>query len=239
MRHIILTRYNLPINFANADTAKVRQETGWLEKRKYLFDRYCLPSMRAQTNKNFQWFVGFAPGTPEEYCEYFRDVGTPIYATSMADFQGQVVSTYPHEEDTTIVSRLDNDDALAKGFVDTLQKLTSAIFDASETMEIPHVVNFRHGWEIDDNTGALYSRDYPNSSFFSFLVGPHTPDKIFEVEGGHHAHVHKHFPVTNINLRDPMWMITVHGDNIGNQIVGKPIDSQPGELERLFGLQHM
>lgn len=235
MRHLVLTRYNLPITFANSDTRDVRQTDGWLEKRKYLFDRYCLPSIRAQTSREFDWYVGFSPSTPAEYTNYFGDVGTPIRATSIESFQRQIQEKYRQDKDYTILSRLDNDDAFGNSYVEATQNLAKAIIDSRQAMGIPHVINFRHGWEIDDSTSEVYKRDYPNSSFFSILSGPHGREDIFENGGRHHAHVHKHFPVSNISLKTPMWMITVHGDNIGNVIKGRRIDATIDDRRSYFG----
>lgn len=236
MKHIILTRYNLPISFANSDTSAVRQQETWLTERKVLFDKYCLPAMKAQTNKNFSWFIGFDPQTPPEYWDYLEGVGTPVFANSRTDFRNKVIEEMETGEADTIISRVDNDDALSVNFVETVQAMAAGIFSTRTTMGLPHVLHFRHGWEIDHKTNQVYTRQFPNSSFFSLLLDKCKSTEIFDIDAGHHAHVSKHFPVTNISLKDPMWMISVHGDNIGNEISGKKIDAGQSELLRNFGV---
>lgn len=238
MRHILMTRYTLPVTFANADANAVRNSDGWLEKRKQLFDTYCLPSVRAQNNENFSWYIAFSHDTPEEYRNYFSDIATPVLARSMPDFQEQIADFHKDEpEDLTIISRLDNDDALAAGFIDSVQSYATAINSSRDTLRIPHVVNFRSGWEVNDATKEIYEKDYPASSFFSFIRGTVKASEIFSIEGGHHAHVHKHFPVTNVSTPDPMWLISIHGDNIGNRISGKLTDHPVQKLQDRFSVQ--
>ena len=207
-----------------------------MKDRKVLFDRYCLPAMRAQTNKNFTWFVGFDPQTPSEYWNYFGDIGRPILASSRADFHNKVMESLSESEEKTVISRVDNDDALAINFTQIVQAMAGGIFAAGSALELPHVLHFRHGWEIDDKTGQVYSRQFPNSSFFSFLLDTCKETEIFDVHAGHHAHVSRYFPVTNVSLEKPMWLISVHGDNIGNKISGTAITAGPNELKDNFGV---
>lgn len=237
MRHIITTRYNLPLTFSNSDTASVRAKETWLKNRKILFDKYCLPTLQAQTEKNFKWFIGFAPDTPPEYYDYLEDTATPIFAETRKQFREKIVAELDKGRKDTIISRLDNDDGLAKSFVETVQKMSSGIFAASDSVGMPHVLNFRRGYEIDDRSGEVFTRDFPNSSFFSFLQKSCDAYEIFNLDAGHHAHVSKSFPVTNVSLSKPMWLISVHGDNIGNSIVGKKINSDDSQLGDFFGVK--
>lgn len=59
--HIILTRFNVPTKGREAD---VRARNGWLERRFQLFDQYCLPSVSAQTVRDFRWIIYFDRATP-------------------------------------------------------------------------------------------------------------------------------------------------------------------------------
>ena len=68
-KHIIITRFNLRMG-KGYEYDKNKNLTGseeWLEKRFILFNKYCFPSLKAQLNKNFIWFVLFDSETPDRY----------------------------------------------------------------------------------------------------------------------------------------------------------------------------
>lgn len=52
--HLIITRFNLNLYARDKHDAPTRTER-WLEHRFEIFERYCLPSVAAQTNPNFRW----------------------------------------------------------------------------------------------------------------------------------------------------------------------------------------
>lgn len=235
MRHIVLTRYNLPLSFNNSNAAEVRSKSSWLKDRKVLFDKYCLPAMRSQTSKNFEWFIGFGPNTPPEYWNYFDDVATPILATSNEDFHHQVIQHMKPGKMPSIRSRVDNDDAFGSTYIETVQNIAAGLYAARDQVGLPHVINFRRGWEVDDKTGSIYKKDYPNSSFFSFLQEEMEREDFFNVQTGNHAQVGKYFGVTNISTEKPMWLISVHGDNIANKISGREVDATKEDLVKYFG----
>ena len=64
----------------------------WLEHRFEIFERYCLPSVAAQTSRNFTWLCLFDAATPEScrrriggyksVCPQFRSV---FYSAGQAD----------------------------------------------------------------------------------------------------------------------------------------------------------
>ena len=61
IQHFVLTRFNLQSgeNFVVDKNNKHTQSDDWLLHRFNLFEKYCLPSLGAQTNKKFQWFLFF------------------------------------------------------------------------------------------------------------------------------------------------------------------------------------
>lgn len=68
LQHFILTRFNLLIFNKDKKGQKVRSAS-WLEHRFALFERYCLPSIIAQTCQCFRWIVLFDSTTPERLKE--------------------------------------------------------------------------------------------------------------------------------------------------------------------------
>ena len=58
IKHYILTRFNL----CGRNRDKSKQSTltkEWLHHRIKLFETYCLPSIKQQTNQNFKWLILF------------------------------------------------------------------------------------------------------------------------------------------------------------------------------------
>ena len=104
-QHFLLTRFNLGLypadmNQAYCDKsgqAPARDPDKWMDDRLELFDKYCVPSVMNQSNKNFTWLVVFDPKTPSKYrerIERYRDDGVlvPLYAESRCRDEARVVA---------------------------------------------------------------------------------------------------------------------------------------------------
>ncbi|MFR7649013.1 MAG: glycosyltransferase [Alistipes sp.] len=62
--HFIITRFNLNLYAQDKHDLPTRTDR-WLEHRFEVFERYCLPSVAAQTSGNFTWLCLFDAATPE------------------------------------------------------------------------------------------------------------------------------------------------------------------------------
>src|SRR5690349_13295410 len=60
--HVFLTRFNLPSRGAES---YIRARENWLRDRVALFERFTVPSVRAQTAQNIKWIVYLDPESPE------------------------------------------------------------------------------------------------------------------------------------------------------------------------------
>ncbi len=59
-RHFIITRFNIRVGKLGTDkNGNLTRTDVWLKNRIDLFEKYCLPSVVGQTNKNFTWMVLF------------------------------------------------------------------------------------------------------------------------------------------------------------------------------------
>ena len=69
-RHFVITRFNLPL-FRGSWGGKPdgNLDAAWLEGRFDLFERYCFPSLRAQSCQDFRWLVLLDARTPESFRE--------------------------------------------------------------------------------------------------------------------------------------------------------------------------
>lgn len=62
--NFIITRFNLNLYAQDKHDLPTRTDR-WLEHRFEVFERYCLPSVAAQTSGNFTWLCLFDAATPE------------------------------------------------------------------------------------------------------------------------------------------------------------------------------
>lgn len=210
--HILLTRFNIKFpGLQNKFTHGL--DPTWLRHRFDLFETFCLPSVRSQTNRNFRWLVLFDEETPEEFRRRFeghRDFSNmkPVY---ISEFKLPVVQECildeVRESDThVIVSRLDNDDAISSDFIDQVQ----CRFSAQDLL----FVNFPRGFELQG--GKLYERRALSNSFISVIE---RCDGRFLFITSSHLELSHIGPIVNVETH-PLWMIVCHDANICNRAQG-------------------
>jgi hypothetical protein len=67
--HALLTRFNLP---SKGNESLIRAQENWLRNRVALFERYCLPSVAAQSCRGFVWIIYFDPLSPQWLHEWVQ-----------------------------------------------------------------------------------------------------------------------------------------------------------------------
>ena len=77
--HVLLTVFNCARSYTPAPKFdSIRSQPGWMELRLDLFERYCLPTVLAQSNVNFTWMLYFDRNTSEHHLERVkRGLGVP------------------------------------------------------------------------------------------------------------------------------------------------------------------
>jgi len=115
-KHYILTRWNL------LDTKRdvynyVSDPKEWMRHRINLFEKYTLPSMMAQTCKDFTWLLAFSQKTPPNVIKRYKNLRNI-----------QIIYEYPAEylrrtykKEWLLTTRFDNDDILLPEFVEKVQ----------------------------------------------------------------------------------------------------------------------
>ncbi|MEO1273944.1 MAG: glycosyltransferase [Pseudomonadota bacterium] len=216
--HVLLTRFNLATPGRESD---LRNRSGWLGRRFELFERYCLPSVAAQTNRNFTWIVYFDKDTPGEFkirIEDLRHKGPFIpYFTGLFPGDGWPRSVREvlgeRAADWLVSTRLDNDDALGLDYVDRLH-------DAIEDDGGPgaRAYNFTNGFVM--TLDRLYAHTHRSNAFFS-LIEPWD------------AGMGTAFAIPHMALEDSntvrqidgpgAWLQIVHGENVSNKVRGRRV----------------
>ena len=213
-KHIILTRFNLQYDLQS----NIHIQDNWLEERFRLFEQYCFPSIIAQTNQLFDWVILISDQTPNNYLSRLTQhtkshkniyIEQSSYYENVNILYQAIDSKYVQGYDYLLFTRVDNDDMLAKDFVETLQQqfpITHA----------PAVLTFTNGIQWFELQNMVFAVAYDRNHFLNFwedkqnirtsLGIDHT-----KVQSNNLIRLHKSF----------MWCEIVHGNNISNSYVPK------------------
>ena len=218
-QHFILTRFNILLWYKAKDGRKVRT-TKWLDHRFMLFEKYCLPSIKAQTCQNFEWIVLFDSMTPDTYKErirHYQEGCPPLIPVFVEPENGGYFADIFRKE---IIKRLkskrvlstyfDNDDALNVRFVEDVQL-------RAMTMNVGTFINYDDGYQYYADDKFLMRVHYPTNHFVSVVEkgDPATLKGIFGY--GSHATIKK---IKGMELEciknQRMWCEVVHEKNVMN-----------------------
>jgi hypothetical protein len=216
IQHFLLTRFNVKVNYDSAGTGT---DPDWLLHRFELFERFCYPSVHAQTNLNFQWLVYFDNETPSVFKERIHRLEKwenflPIYInTEFSDqINREIVFGFIREDtEYLITTRMDNDDAVSKNFIQLIQ-------DNFEEKEF-EFLSFVNGYVL--NAGRLYSFRYTNNPFISLgeSIKPLSAGEFKTILCGEHSQLSTLGSINRIET-DATWLQVVHGKNVSNRIRG-------------------
>ena len=224
---VILTRYNM--EFGRRKTAKrwaSRKGRQWLESRLDHFTTFCLPSVVNQTRPPDLWLLGLdgeSPDAVEPVLQAIKDCPwivpvwqkgvEGIYENKVTVFTREILARLPADRTHLITSRLDNDDAINRHFVEYLRTYASAVAGSHADLD---------DYWLAFPVGAFYSKGrcisyvYPNNSFCSRVQAAsgltEESETVFEFQ---HARLFLNnckvfLPLTT----DPMWVRNYHGENL-------------------------
>lgn len=209
--HFLLTRFNVRLNWAKREPTQ-----DWLRRRIELFERFCLPSVRGQSVQDFRWLVFFDPQSPrflKERIERWRKY--PNFRPYFTDaFNSNLVSQAVSEQSAAefvITSRLDNDDAISRDFIERVQEN----FNGQEL----EFINFLFGYSF--KRGRVYRVKFTSNSFISLIEKKPSQGRIRTVLCGGipHGQLATLGPIKNL-AGAPGWMIVVHGENLSSRVWG-------------------
>lgn len=228
LRHVLLTRFNLP---SRGYESVVRTRENWLRDRVVLFERYCLPSVRAQTQQTFSWIIYFGLRSPAWLLDWMRGHEQRGHFRAFlreevprADLLGDITSVVG-TGDELLTTNLDNDDSLATDFV---ARVRSVPVDGERT-----AVYLADG--LIGCGGRLYRRTDRHNAFCSVREPWDRPVTCW-------ADWHNALPgrMPSVVLRgNPGWLQVVHGTNVSNRVRGRRTrpsahrDAFPGLLDDL------
>lgn len=229
-KHFLLTRFNLHLYKRDKYFRTINPDR-WLEHRFELFERFCLPSIAAQTTHDFEWLILFDKHTPQVYKERIKRHVQKYPFISPIAVEAQYGCYYPQifqkairnrlekaqqndEQATSVLTtRLDNDDALAPDFVARVQA-------ASQDLAPRSFITFRYGVQYFTELEIALKLVYPHNHFLTYVE---TPDKDHRVQTayafGDHTNLFNYPNVFVHELKDEdnmAWMEVVHTKNVAN-----------------------
>jgi len=220
MKHLILTRFAV----AWPGLIVTRDNDEWLADRYRLLEKYTIPSLEAQTCKDFKWLILADPNFPgldRARLERYADVlwtSTPWdrthYGRVLVD--PKVIRPYTSGTDWLLTTRLDSDDIISNTFV---QRLQGAFVEREMWYGFP--CGFI-GLE-----GTVYARRYPKSPFVSYGEPAENAKTVYWIEHrqagrlnrepaeGQCRHGEHLLEVDS----DPAWLQVDHGGNVNNNVL--------------------
>jgi hypothetical protein len=211
LSHALLTRFNLP---TPGPESLVRAQDGWLRARWELFTRFTVPSVLAQTERNFQWIIYFDTESPQWLLDEIanhreRGIYTALFRASVGSTEliEDVRSVVPAASARLLTTNLDNDDGLAKNFVARLQSIDSAAPQTAIYL-VKGLIRAGH---------RIYLRSDRNNAFCSVLEDWDEPATCWR---DWHILLGRHMPVIEVG-GEPAWLQVVHGTNVSNRVHGR------------------
>ena len=227
LQHIIVTRFNCRFGTMPKHlTFQVPTAPNWLDDRFDLFEKYCAPSLHAQTQHRFQWFVYFDQNTPPRYLQRAeRALGHRANmhvklceAFTIEKLREDIRSATPTATQWLLTTRLDNDDGLGSNFVERLQ------VEVDRTRR--EALNFPLGLVF--GSSKLFSSVQGSNAFLS--VSEPYDDDFKTVHWGSHNDMASRMPVRDVGSERPAWLQIIHGGNVSNKLRGRRILFDAGKL---------
>lgn len=222
-RHVIITRFNIATDYGSNE----RLNSSYLNYRFSLFEQFCYPSVLAQSNQRFKWVVLFDERTPDAYKNIVDKYSAwekfvPVYVNGLIndEIKQEIISTYLIDEDDEylITTRLDNDDAVAIDFVQTIQ-------DSFKAQEC-EFINLSFGYCLYN--GNLFLIEDKGNPFISLIekVSRTAIRDIKTVYCGTHNELSAIGPVIQLETQ-PAWIQVIHKGNVLNTLRGvkQPIET--------------
>jgi Protein of unknown function (DUF3118). len=229
MEHHIITRFNLRSSWA--------YDEAWFLDRLELFDKYTLPSLRRQTNKNFTWHLLFDQKRTKPHLEKLEalnhngiDLRFHLFGEKEEPFEELKKQIYS-EGEAILTSRVDNDDILHPDYVAVMQKEASK--KLAEGLQKPELFDFMisYYWSPEQKTMTRRREYYPSP--FSSLIEIGSPNEpLHTVYAGNHTKLHHQFSFNE--LPGAAAIAVVHGNNVLNGLKLHPRKLHSKWLRRMI-----
>jgi hypothetical protein len=233
--HFLITRFNIGLYSAGdmRDKSGRPANDAWMDHRFKLFDAFCLPSVKNQTNNRFSWVVLFDSKTPEKYRAIIENQKNkcvnfvPLFVDlSFGEDTAPMLQKYILDNITAdvayvITTRLDCDDALNVSTIESIQQY----FNRQKFKPL----NFLNGYFYDLADDTVHEAQYDSNPFVS-LIERIKKSGITTVMDRVHG---EWFERKNI-VGPRMWIQVVHDRNLMNLTHGRKTQLRLTDLENDF-----
>lgn len=217
-QHYIITRFNL----RRTDWVKTKNNeevlsATWLKERFELFENYCFPSVKNQSNQNFKWLVFFDVNTPEEYKVNIAKIKEsfdnfyPFFIDGMKSFLPSIVEKVNEldKENYVITSRLDNDDSVHKDYV----KVVQSYFDRQDFLAIDLI----DGYGMETGTKVrLGKMRHLYNPYISLIEKKDNCKTVW-----HKGHTYWKYETRILRVKNKyLWLTVIHEKNKSNKFRG-------------------
>jgi hypothetical protein len=251
---LLMTRFNIRSTGAGYSED---QDPNWLDERLALFERYCLPSIADQTQKQFTWVVFCDEHTRDEILDRIRaydpririarfvtKVGVPAEQAPQPVSYGYLspgeepvlhnlspLPFVPPGAQVLVSTRIDNDDAIR---ADALERARAFVSRFLETGHDRMVYNPLLGYKLDTVNSRLYATQMHNTPFLSLFERLSEATWPKGALSGNHGHMHEQFPTHQADGRR-LWVQVLHGGNVSNHVKSTDVELPLEELGTEFG----
>lgn len=221
--HYLITRFNVPVENWNRDKqGQPVLDDAWMEHRLLLFQRFCVPSIAGQTEKNFRWIIYCDINSDAESVGLISRLVRPIERATI-----RFVSDFNHlltdlkllilesNEGFVITSRVDNDDGLGKNYIHDVQKH----FIRKDNT----IINLNGGVLYDEEQKILTEIRTGRNNHYGSLIEEIKPiDNLVSIMGYPHDKPPAGYTMINVNHRFS-WLKIIHSRNLSSGAHGLPI----------------
>lgn len=144
LQHILITPFSYRRIEYQPDKMPNPLKSSILKKRFWFFEMITLPSIKAQENRDFTWIIVIDPLLPADYRNKFSVVTTGMKNVFLHNFTPEVAENntgwlkpYIHPETGyLIISELDADDGIFRGFTRYVQEYYSNLIESGKIQPI-------------------------------------------------------------------------------------------------------
>ena len=212
MRHVLMTRFAIPFTKNDDHHDQGRK---WLDDRFALFEKYTLPSVEAQTCKDFSWVLLVNmefPHFTHTDADRLTGYGHKVWFVDTVWDREKVGSEFDYgdmlrahfEENWFITSRLDSDDMLGPHYIEGIQSMFT---------EERQWIGFDNGLVYHAASGVWFTRKYKNSPFVSLVESYDTIKGVYQFP---HTAATKKYSYVSVDDKTPGWVQVIHDSNIKN-----------------------
>jgi len=216
--HIITTSFNVPsVSWKQTRDGKNTLTDEWFTDRIDIFDKYCLPSFKNQTSKNFIWIVFFDVNTPDFYKARIQEIQMelpnfrPYFVIDHDEKKVrllEIIPEYTGNSEFLISTDVDNDDILHREYVETIQHL----FQPKDNL----VIDLRRGLQLTKKSGnkAFITEYYSVANPFVSLV---EDIRNFKTVTHYFHHKYRDFKDTAVFDKKSLYIQFIHQNNLMNK----------------------